>query len=173
MSPSLTWEDGAHCGKGVDLEGVHLPLGTEANRFHTHQQEAHGQKADVHELTDDWKPQDTWKHEWENNVFVCPLKCHVTCLWQADKSEDLTLSQFLELYMLLIGCLAAVMEMFIGIQVIFSTFSLGRSEEFVLCQPCVSPGVSSMKLRHFSSWSSPGRTTEFMQRHPDSDKNES
>lgn len=56
-----TWQDGAHGSEGVDLEGVHLPLGTEAKRFHTHQQEAHSQKADVRELTDDWQPEDTWK----------------------------------------------------------------------------------------------------------------
>lgn len=49
----VTREDGAHCSKGVDLEGVQLPLGTEADGFDTHQQEAHCQKADVHELTDD------------------------------------------------------------------------------------------------------------------------
>lgn len=65
MSPILTWEDGAHGSEGVDLEGVHLPLGTEANHFHTHQQEAHCQKTDVHALTDDRKPEDTWKHQWE------------------------------------------------------------------------------------------------------------
>lgn len=56
-----TWEDSAHGGVGVDLEGVHLPLGTEANHFHTHQQEAHGQETNVHELTDDWQPEDAWK----------------------------------------------------------------------------------------------------------------
>lgn len=59
----LTREDGAHGGEGVDLEGVHLPLGTEANRFHPHQQEAHGQQADVHELADDRQPEDAWKQK--------------------------------------------------------------------------------------------------------------
>ena len=60
---SLTGEDGAHGGIGVDLEGVHLPLGTEANGFHPHQQEPHGQEADVHELTDDGQPEDAWRQQ--------------------------------------------------------------------------------------------------------------
>lgn len=64
-SSVVTWEDGTHGGEGVDLEGVHLPLGTEANHFHTHQQEAHSQETDVHELTDDWQPEDAWKQQWE------------------------------------------------------------------------------------------------------------
>lgn len=69
--PPLTWEDSAHGGEGIDLEGVHLPLGTEAHHFHTHKQEAHGQKTNVRELTDDWEPEDTWKHWLAEEYILC------------------------------------------------------------------------------------------------------
>lgn len=88
VSPIPTWEDSAHGSEGVDLEGVHLPLGTEANHFDTHQEEAHSQKTDVHELTDDWKPEDTWEK------------------WQPRESEDLTVIIFSKWYLQLITCLA-------------------------------------------------------------------
>ncbi len=67
----VTWEDGAHGSEGVDLERVHLPLCTEAHHLHTHQQEAHGQKTDVRELTDDWQPEDSWKHQGEKMETFC------------------------------------------------------------------------------------------------------
>lgn len=58
-SQHLTREDGAHGGEGVYLECVHLPLGAEADGFHPHEEEAHGQEPDVHELADDREPQNT------------------------------------------------------------------------------------------------------------------
>lgn len=55
----LTREDSAHGRKGIDLKGIHLPLGTEAQCFHPHEEEAHSQKTDIHELTDDSQPEHT------------------------------------------------------------------------------------------------------------------
>lgn len=95
-SDLITRQDGAHGGIGVDLQGVHLPLGTQANRLHAHEQEAHGQKTDVHKLTDDSQPEDIWERN-EGGEKTCSVRVHSVCCFGKKTTACANLESLLEL----------------------------------------------------------------------------